>query len=156
MAIRITKNIRRFAMSRADRRFLAIAVLELAFARARHATQPVKHILDHFEKGRSHLFDEAIDEAVKVDLVRLSWAISVASAHVPWRSDCLLQAMAAARWMRRINVRSDFFLGVGKDAHGRLTSHAWLRHGDLTITGGDYEEFQVILGARSLSITPIA
>ncbi len=60
---------------------------------------------------------------------------------MPWRSDCLLQAMAADRWLRRFGMQPEFFLGVAKDAGGRLQAHASLRCGDAMVTGADDRNF---------------
>src|SRR5262245_44559583 len=81
----------------------------------------------------------------EVNLARLSWAICAAAARVPWRSDCLPQAMAAERWLRRYGMRPHFFVGVAKDAHGRLEAHAWLRCDDVTVTGGYGQKFTTFI-----------
>ena len=47
------------------------------------------------------------DTRGEVDLLRLSWAISGAAAWIPWRPDCLLQAMAD-RWLRRCGMQPEF------------------------------------------------
>ena len=78
---------------------------------------------------------------------RLSWAIGAAAARVPWRSDCLLQAMAADRWLRRCGMQPEFFLGVTKDAGGQLEAHAWLRCGDAMVTGADDSQLHQPYGA---------
>jgi Transglutaminase-like superfamily len=150
MPTSIITTLRRAAnLNPTELHLLTIAVKELAIARMKHATQPVEKILAQFEKRKSGAFGGKNGEPSRVDLARLSWAIAAASVRVPWRSDCLLQAMAADRWMRRLDLRPDFFLGVGKDQQGNLISHAWLRHGDFTVTGGIHDEFKVILGPPS-------
>lgn len=66
---------------------------------------------------------------------RIGWAIATAARHVPWRADCLIQAMAAKAWLRRRGLAGDFYLGVAKDARGAFAAHAWLRSGDVVVTG---------------------
>jgi hypothetical protein len=133
MASRIASTARRAAgLSLLDWRYLAIALKELLLARIRHASQPVGKILRELQDKRKQSDGDTRGE---VDLMRLSWAIGAAAARVPWRSDCLLQVMAADRWLRRCGMQPEFFLGVAKDAAGQLEAHAWLRCGDAMVTG---------------------
>ena len=81
----------------------------------------------------------------RIELSRLSWAISAAAIRTPWRSDCLLQAMAAERWLRRHGHASQFKLGIAKDAHGQFRAHAWLTSQDQILTGGDVSKFELLL-----------
>lgn len=64
---------------------------------------------------------------------------------VPWRSDCLVQAMAAQRWLRREGRQTQLVIGVHKDPAGRFEAHAWLRCGMVTVTGGDVARFTPLL-----------
>jgi len=144
---RLVANLNRASgLSREDWRFLAIAVKELALARLRHATMAIDVIFDELQLRPTDNAQDGAKPLGPAELRRLSWAIAVAATRVPWRSDCLLQAMAAQRWLRRRHCGADFFVGVQKDPQGALLAHAWLQRGDLTITGGTHEEFHVVLG----------
>ena len=73
----------------------------------------------------------------------MAYTISLMGLRVPWRSDCLVQALAARRWLARAAVASEIHLGVRKDEQG-FQAHAWLKIGEQIITGGDissYSEF---------------
>ena len=87
---------------------------------------------------RARLEDEqatlSVRQAALLD--RVSYAIGFMSARVPWRSDCLVQALAAHRWLQRASVSSDVCLGVRKDEQG-FKAHAWLKVGKRIVTGGD-------------------
>ena len=120
---------------------MAIAAKELLLARVRHATRPTGQIVRELRQRSLQNANNSACTACDIDIQRLSWAISVAAARVPWRSDCLIQAMAAVRWLRRHHLLADFHLGVAKDEQGGLKAHAWLCYGDLTVTGGQYDEF---------------
>ena len=61
------------------------------------------------------------------------------------RSDCLLKAMAADRWLRRCQLHPSFFLGVAKNEAGHFAAHAWLRLNGTVVTGGDGEEFVTLI-----------
>ena len=139
-------TVRRAArLSRDDWHYLALAVMELTLARFRHATTPIAAILATLEqrdKARETVTHELGSE---VCISRLSWAIGAAAARVPWRSDCLLQVMAADHWLRRHGLQPEFFLGVAKDRSGRFEAHAWLRCGGISVTGGSGAEFAMLI-----------
>ncbi len=102
MAGRVLHKLRRAAsLSIADWRYLGIAVFELLLARIRFGLEPVTKILNELQEARP-LSRESAESGI--DIARLSWAIGAAAARVPWRSDCLLQAMAADRWLRRCGL----------------------------------------------------
>ena len=68
-------------------------------------------------------------------LRRIAWAVTAASRHTPWKSACLAQAIAAKVMLRLRGLPSTLYLGVAKDGDGGLDAHAWLRSGDLILTG---------------------
>jgi Transglutaminase-like superfamily len=143
----IAENLRRASgLSLVDWLYLAIAVKELFIARIRYATQTVGKILHELQDERLSCDDEMGVLTCAVDVGRLSWAIGTAAARVPWRSDCLLQVMAADRWLRRSRLRPDFFLGVAKCSSGALKAHAWLRLGNFEVTGGNGGAFTPMWG----------
>lgn len=81
--------------------------------------------------------------ATPVEIQLIGWAINSAAARVPWRSDCLLQAMAGSMWLDRIERTYKLNIGVRKNAAGGLEAHAWLTSGELAVTGDlpDLKEF---------------
>jgi hypothetical protein len=127
------------ALTLQDWIYLVIAVRELIIARVRYATRPSARIV-------LELQDDFADSGpiAEVDLQRLSWAIGAAAGVVPWRSDCLPQAMAARRWLRRSGVRSQFFIGVKKQGE-HVVAHAWLNCGEFTVTGGVCQDFVTLI-----------
>ena len=71
---------------------------------------------------------------------RVAYVLPRMAARVPWRSDCLVQALAARRWLARAGVASDVCVGVRKDEQG-FQAHAWLRVGERIVTGGDISSY---------------
>lgn len=65
-------------------------------------------------------------------------ALRRAARRVPWEATCLMQALAGAAMLRRRRVGATVHLGVARDdaSDAGLAAHAWLRAGDLTLTGG--------------------
>ena len=66
---------------------------------------------------------------------RISWAVQSVAAHVPLGFVCLPQAMAAKWMLRRRRLPSTLYLGVARPDETKFTAHAWLRVGDLILTG---------------------
>ena len=128
-----------------DWRYLAKASVELLAAHYRFSTLSSESILSELQDQSSPLPREQINRPAAIDVERVSWAVTLAARYVPWRSDCLIQVMAADRWLRRHGLCADFHLGVAKDAKGGLKAHAWLRHGGFTVTGGRYDEFAPLI-----------
>lgn len=109
-------------------------------ARYEHHRKPIKAVLERFEATGSR------SVATPVETQLIGWAINSAAARVPWRSDCLLQAMAGSMWLDRIERNYKLNIGVRKNAAGELEAHAWLTSGDLVVTGNlpDLEGFSPI------------
>ena len=108
---------------------LLTAIWLLARARLEHRRKPIKAVLERFETTTSR----SVASAAETELI--GWAINSAGSRVPWRSDCLLQAMAASMWLDRIERSYKLNIGVRKNAAGELEAHAWLTSGDLVVTG---------------------
>lgn len=77
---------------------------------------------------------------------RVGLAISRASSRVPWRSDCLVQALAAERWLGTAGVPTMLSLGTRKDDQSQYHFHAWLKAGSLVVTGGEIDAYAPFLG----------
>lgn len=68
---------------------------------------------------------------------RVAYVIPRVAARLPWRADCLVQALAAERWLAREGVVTTLKLGVSEDKRPDFEAHAWLCAGDRIVTGGD-------------------
>ena len=66
---------------------------------------------------------------------------------VPWRSDCVVQALAARRWLARGGVGSTVCVGVRKDEQG-FQAHAWLKAAGRVVTGGDISSYAELPPSR--------
>lgn len=74
-------------------------------------------------------------QAALVD--RVTYVIPRVAARLPWRADCLVQALAAERWLNRKGIATMITLGVPKEKPNTFEAHAWLSAGDRIVTGGD-------------------
>lgn len=127
-------------LTMADWSYLVRAAFELLCARYRFSNVPPSALVREL-RSPSRPSEPVVRSAGAPNIDRLSWAIATASRLVPWRSDCLIQVLAADRWLQRYGLTGDFYLGVAKDEDSGLKAHAWLRFGDLTVAGGRCDEF---------------
>lgn len=109
---------------------LARAVVELGLARLklkRHRPQAdaVSRPVATLDIGQSALVE------------RVAYVIPRVAARLPWRADCLIQAMAAERWLASAGIATVLTLGVPKDKRPEFEAHAWLSAGGRIVTGGD-------------------
>lgn len=147
MAGRFTLLLSRGAqLSLVDWEYLLVAAKELFIARIQHAVRPAGEILHDLQASPHHaITHNQVKVLSTTELTRISWALGAAAARVPWRSDCLLRVMAADRWLHRLQIQPDFFLGVARSPTGEFMAHAWLRCGEFTVTGGSSDEFSRLL-----------
>jgi hypothetical protein len=122
------------------------AIWQLAIARVRLARVPVGAILEDLGSGAASW--QATTGEVEAVIAR---AITSAAARVPWRSDCLLQAMAASAMLRKRNLPGHVCIGVRRGAGGALEAHAWLVSGDYVVTG-DHEDLNTF---NELTLTAV-
>ena len=124
---------------------LTIAVFELLWARLRFAALSSDQLLSGLQNRASFSVTDAPGRCAPDTLPGIAWAITAAASRVPWRSDCLVQSLAADRWLRRRGFAPEFFLGVTKDECGHLRAHAWLCCRGVTITGAGEETFAALI-----------
>lgn len=120
-------------LDRKRRAGLTRAVGLLLRSRIVFAILPVEQILARLQRNVA----DPPSRRRHTDPALISWAITTAARHVPWRSDCLVQAIAAADWLRDSGYQPRLELGLAKAADGSIRAHAWLTLDDETIVGGD-------------------
>lgn len=76
---------------------------------------------------------------------RIGQALRSLSLRLPWGRNCLTQALTAQAMLRRRNISSTLYFGVGSSPSERFRAHAWLRCGSEIVTGnGELDQFRVI------------
>lgn len=125
------------------RKLLYEAVLLLAWYKVILFVLPFRWIAPRL--GRTV---EPLRAAVSADRVeaakRIGWAVSLAARNLPWHSRCLVRAVAAKVMLQRRGLRSTLYLGVRRDDDREVSSHAWLRFGDVPLVGGRSAGYTVV------------
>jgi hypothetical protein len=61
--------------------------------------------------------------------------IAQASRRAPWKTRCLVRAIAAQLMLKRRRINSTLSLGVARSGNKPLKAHAWVKCGDVFLTG---------------------
>lgn len=66
---------------------------------------------------------------------QVSWAVTRAAHHVPFKAVCLPQAMTAHAMLRRRGIASAMHFGARRSAEKPIDAHAWLDAAGVEVTG---------------------
>ena len=89
-----------------------------------------------------------IEPAVRKRLRQISYHVNRVASHTPWESLCLVRALTAQRIMKKEGLESTMYLGVMLE-DGKMEAHAWIRHKDFYVTGGDGSGYAVVAKFRA-------
>ena len=78
-------------------------------------------------------------------ITRVAFIIPRVARRVPWRSDCLVQTIAAQNWLAAYGIASEIAVGVKKPSPEDLAAHAWLTVDNRVVIGGETRSYRSIL-----------
>lgn len=124
------------------------ALIALAYARLiLHRTRP-EDILHRNAQAwtRAGIIERSLgDDAVRDACERVAYAITRLAIRLPWRADCLVQAIAGQRMLLTRGIASEIVVGTAKNSDGSFEAHAWLSQSGATVLGGDILRFEPLL-----------
>ena len=120
------------------------AVAELAKARIRLGSEETRELLRRAEGPGDRVPRPEPDLRCDSLVDRVAYAIPRAGRRVPWRADCLVQALAAQHWLGRRGVATTLVIGVDKPSATDFEAHAWLMAADRVVTGGQVARYHPI------------
>jgi hypothetical protein len=132
------------ALPNPERRVLAEAVIALAGARLALVCLSFRRVSAWLGRtgGESGTSVSSIHD---IAARRIGWAVETMSRHVPWESRCLAQALAAWWMLGRRGIPGTVYFGIAHNPEKPFNAHAWLRCGELLVTGGKgHERFRVM------------
>ena len=134
---------------------LARAAVELALANRQLRTSKARDLVAA-EHGRGQGGRNAALSPRQRRLVeRVAYAVPALGLRVPWRSDCLVQALAARRWLAGHDVSADLCIGVRKPGEAEFFAHAWLKVGETIVTGGDISGYVPLIAPQEEHIAAL-
>jgi len=122
-------------------RYAARAVFELARARIAFASISMREIQ---ALNAAHNGGE-IPESADVLIGWIAYAVPRAAHRMPFRADCLVQALAAQRWLAAHGIGSSVVIGAERPDGQPFAAHAWLECGGRTVTGGETTQYTILL-----------
>ena len=133
--------------------YSARGLWELVRARIIFARLPAKAIPE-----RNRASKNAADPEMRIApaaLARMAYVLPRLSDRLPWRSDCLVQAIAGQNWLSALGRASEIRIGVEHPKDGDFGAHAWLLYSDAdlgehVVTGGDIDRYHLILSDSRL------
>jgi hypothetical protein len=126
----------------------AEALVALAHARLiLHRTTPADVLRRNADAAaRVGRRSPAVPESEAADrAARIAFVIRRTAVRLPWRADCLVQALAGQAMLLRRGISSTIAVGTARHPDGRFEAHAWLVQGTAVILGGDIARFEPLL-----------
>lgn len=80
---------------------------------------------------------EVSSEADLPRIRQITTAIRLISRYTPWKSTCMVRAVAGLKMLEKRGIESTLYMGVARDKEGKMIAHAWLRSGSSYVSGDD-------------------
>ncbi len=122
-------------------RFAVRAAIELVRARAVFRKITVPAIQARNAVNAPGVVPETADPL----LGWIAYIMPRAARRMPFRSDCLVQALAAQSWLASHGISSAIMIGAERPADKPFAAHAWLTCGSRVITGGDVAHYTALI-----------
>lgn len=118
--------------------FIRLVRARIAFGRLAARELPARNAAAA-RADRAELADELLADRIGFVIVRLA-------KRLPWRSDCMIQAIAAQEWLAGKGMASEIRIGVERPHDGPFAAHAWLVRKERVITGGEILRYSLLFG----------
>ncbi|MGB7418126.1 MAG: lasso peptide biosynthesis B2 protein [Erythrobacter sp.] len=122
--------------------YAVVAAIRLAVARIAFARLDPRELKTRNRAARR--CPAAAGEQASAVLARISYILPRVARRLPWRSDCLIEALAGQDWLRAKGFASEIRIGVEHPEDRPFGAHAWLMSGDTVVTGGDISRYTLL------------
>lgn len=78
---------------------------------------------------------------------RIQRIVLLVCNYTPWQSKCLVRALLVQYFLKRKGIATTIYLGVNKDDMNQMAAHAWIRCGEMIVTG-QYEKDHFVQVAK--------
>jgi len=134
------------------------AMLELARARLRLRSLSPRDILALNDHGQAYIGQgDGIRSNIKssASAARIARVIPAVAQRVPWRADCLVQALAGQRWLNARGTHAHIMIGVDRPGADAFEAHAWLEVDGQVLLGGNISRYATVLRSTPNGHGPI-
>lgn len=97
-------------------------------------------------RGEESQAEETLENLKLAKLV--GFHVNRVTAHLPLKRKCFVRALSARKILMKRGVNTTLYLGVGKE-DGNMVAHAWLRCGQLYVTGGNGDGYAMVAKFRA-------
>ena len=125
---------------------LATASLAIVRARLKLVRHTAKEILADLEDQSLKESNRNNNQDADEWLIRTSWALRATAAILPFRTDCLVRAIAADSLLRQHALQPEFHLQAGKDSEGVFGAHIWVSCRGIAIASERDASLATLLG----------
>lgn len=80
-----------------------------------------------------------VEDSIYVEAKKIRSVVMLACKYTPWESKCLVRALLVQHFLKRKKIATTVYLGVNKDDLNHMKAHAWIRCGEMIVTG-QYEK----------------
>jgi len=118
---------------------------ELLRARIAFSRRPLRDLLkpEANNKPRS-----GTKSSSPVQISRIAYVLPRLGNRLPFRADCLVQAIAGRNWLASSGTQSEIQIGIQNPEGGEFAAHAWLVCDDDIVTGGDISRYATLLSSK--------
>ena len=74
---------------------------------------------------------------------KIRYVVSQVCKKTSWESKCLVRAWTAQTLLKKAGISSTLYLGCGY-REGKMVAHAWLRCGNMYVTGGNGADYSMV------------
>lgn len=93
------------------------------------------------EEGKESPYEETDENYIFA--YRVSKEVDRICRKTKWESKCLVRALTAQKLLKEKGIHSTLYLGCGLE-EGKMIAHAWLRCGELYVTGGNGAGYAIV------------
>lgn len=97
-------------------------------------------------RGEESDAEETLENIKLAKLV--GFHVNRVTGHLPLKRKCFVRALSARKILMKRGVNTTLYLGVGKE-DGNMVAHAWLRCGQLYVTGGNGDGYAMVAKFRA-------
>ena len=134
-----------FRLSGSEKRRFLEAAFWLAVFRAAVSCAPFRVIAGSLGRERGETAGTFPDPAARGEVLAVARALKVMGRSLPWESTCLVKAAAGKRMLSGRSIPATLYRGVARDDVNEVAAHAWLRSGDVILTGAEERERYTVI-----------
>lgn len=134
-----------FRLSGGEKRRFVEAAVWLTVFRVAVSCVPFRVIAGLLGRERGETAVAFPDPAGRGEVLAVARALKVMGRSLPWESTCLVKAAAGKRMLSCRSIPATLYLGVARDDVNAVAAHAWLRSGDVILTGAEERDRYTVI-----------